>query len=56
MTTLTDTLRPIVAELADVLAAKGELEAQERDLKARIRQAVPGLTPTPPATPSSRCR
>jgi hypothetical protein len=42
MTTLTDTLRPIVAELADVLAAKGELEAQERDLKARIRQAVPG--------------
>jgi hypothetical protein len=40
--TLTDTLRPLVSELATVLADKADLEARERDLKAAIRQAVPG--------------
>lgn len=40
--TLADTLAPLAAELASVLADKAELEARERDLKVRIRQAVPG--------------
>lgn len=40
--TLDDTLTPLVAELATVLADKAELEARERDLKAAIRSAVPG--------------
>ena len=40
--TLTDTLAPLVAELAAVLADKADLEARERDLKAAIRDAVPG--------------
>lgn len=40
--TLTDTIAPLVDELSQVLAAKTDLEQRERDLKARIREAVPG--------------
>lgn len=40
--TLNEILLPLVTELATVLADKSDLEARERDLKAAIRQAVPG--------------
>lgn len=40
--TLSDTLAPIAAELATVLADKADLEERERELKAQIRQLVPG--------------
>jgi hypothetical protein len=42
MTDLTDTLTPLAAELARILADKAELETRERDIKARIRALVPG--------------
>lgn len=40
--TLSDTLAPLASELANILEAKADLEARERDIKARIRAAVPG--------------
>lgn len=42
MTTLADTLTPLAIELADILAAKADLEQREKDVKAAIRAAVPG--------------
>lgn len=44
-TTLADQLNPLVAELAHLLATKGEIETRERDLKARIREAVAATGP-----------
>ena len=40
--TLSDTLAPIAAELATILADKAALEERERELKAQIRSMVPG--------------
>lgn len=40
--TLSDTLAPLVAELASVAEARGALEARERQIKAAIRALVPG--------------
>lgn len=39
---LAETLTPLAQELASVLADKADLEARERDIKARIRSLVPG--------------
>lgn len=41
-TTLSDTLAPLAKRLANVLAAKSDLEQEEKDIKAAIRAAVPG--------------
>mgnify|MGYP003414517049 FL=1 len=42
MTDLTDTLAPIATRLAQILEDKAALEAEERALKAQIRDLVPG--------------
>lgn len=41
-TSLTDQITPLVRQLADILDRKRALEDQERDLKARLREMVPG--------------
>lgn len=39
---LTDILGPLVAELTRIAEARAELDAREKDVKAQIRQTVPG--------------
>ena len=40
--TLEEQLAPLATRLADILAAKSALEEDERDIKATIRELVPG--------------